>query len=508
MQTELNRRDFIKAAAAAFMLQASAPLKSRLPAILGQQQAKPNIIILLFDAMSARHLSLYGYQRKTSPNFERLANRATVYHAHHSTANFTTPSTASLFTGVYPWSHRVLTLGGMPRRTFEQSNLWQTLNGHYFQAAYLQNIYADLLLFQLQNHFDLHLGPDQFSKAGRTFYDHLFANDMAFGGKAYDQFLFNPKEAPGSFFLSIPFDLARQTWKRLATNSNIATHPDGLPFLDGAETLFSLDEAMAGVERMLASLPQPHFTYIHILPPHTPYRPDKDFLGMFDDGWTPNPGKKHRLADGISKETLNKRRQVYDEFIANVDDQLGKLVDRLQAGGILDNSYLVITSDHGDMLEKGEQGHVTPLLFEPVVNIPLLILAPGQKERRDIYQPTSTVDLMPTLLNLAGLPVPETCEGQILPGFGGPTGDRNIFIVEAKKNSSFQPVTKATVALMRGKHKLIRYLGYRDYEGYEFYDLEIDPEEKYNLYDEHPAAPELQKALDSELERVNQSVEM
>ncbi len=199
---------------------------------------------------------------------------------------------------------------------------------------------------------------------------------------------------------------------------------------------------------------------------------------------------------------------MYDEYIANVDDQLGKLVDRLQASGVLENSYLVITSDHGDMLEKGEQGHVTPLLFEPVVRVPLLVMAPGQAERRDIYQPTSNIDLMPTLLNLAGQAVPDFCEGQVLPGLGGPTGERNVFMVEAKKNSSFQPISKATIALVRGDYKIIRYMGYRDYEGYEFYDLKNDPQEMHNLYDEHPAAPEMQAILDSELERANQSFEM
>jgi len=508
MPDNLTRRDFLKAAAASFVLQAASPVFKRLPSPLNQDQNTPNIIILLFDALSALHLSLYGYPRQTSPNFERLAGRSTVYHAHHSAAKFTTPSTAALFTGVYPWTHRVFTLGGMPSQKFEKENLWQALKDQFYQSAYLQNIYADVLLFQLQNHLDTHLGPDSFSEAGRTFYDHLFPNDMAFGGKSYDQFLFNPKEKPGSYFLSIPVDLARQTWKRVATNRNIETHPDGLPFLDGAETLFTLDEAMGGAEGMLAGLPEPHFSYIHILPPHTPYRPDKNFLGMFDDGWTPNTGKKHRLADGISRETLNKRRQVYDEYIANVDDQLGRLVDRLEASGVLENSYLVITSDHGDMLEKGEQGHVTPLLFEPVVRVPLLVMAPRQAERRDIYQPTSNIDVMPTLLNLAGQAVPDFCEGQVLPGLGGPTGERNVFMVEAKKNSSFQPISKATIALVRGDYKIIRYMGYRDYEGYEFYDLKNDPEEMHNLYDEHPAAPELQAILDSELEQANQSFEM
>lgn len=508
MSEKLSRRDFLKAAAATLLLQAANPLTNRLRSTASQGKKQPNIIILLFDAMSARHLSLYGYQRKTSPNFERLAQRATVYHAHRSAGNFTAPSTASLFTGVYPWTHRVFTLSGMPQRAFEKENLWQALGDRFYQAAFLQNMYADILLFQLQNHLDRHLGPNSFSEAGRTIYDNVFPNDMAFAGKSYDQFLFNPKEKPGSFFLSIPFDLARQSWKRIATARNIKAHPNGLPSLGGAETLFTLDKVMLGVEEMLADLPQPHFTYIHILPPHTPYRPDRNFIDTFDDGWIPDTGKKHRLAVGIPKETLNRRRQVYDEYIANVDDQLGRLVDGLETRGLLDDSYLIITSDHGEMVEKGEQGHVTPLLFEPVVHVPLLIMEPGKKERRDVYTPTSNIDLMPTLLNLVGLPAPESCQGWLLPGFGGASSERDLFIVEAKRNSSFQPLTKATVALVRGDYKLIRYLGYRDYQGYEFYDLKNDPEEIHDLYEGHPAARELQATLDSELERANRTFEM
>ena len=72
------------------------PLVGALPKPLrnlsAQDPARPNIIIILFDAMAALNLSLYGYQRKTTSNFERLAQRSTVYHAHHSAANFTTPS--------------------------------------------------------------------------------------------------------------------------------------------------------------------------------------------------------------------------------------------------------------------------------------------------------------------------------------------------------------------------------------------------------------------------------
>jgi len=81
------------------------------------------------------------------------------------------------------------------------------------------------------------------------------------------------------------------------------------------------------------------------------------------------------------------------------------------------------------------------------VRVPLLILSPGQTDRRDIYEPTSNIDVMPTLLNLAGQPVPDFCEGRFY-WDGWTTGERNVFMVEAKKNSSFQPISKATIALV------------------------------------------------------------
>src|SRR5260221_238692 len=104
---KLSRRDFLKIAAA---FSAGTAL-SRFPfsLITGRHQpaaGAKNIIILLFDAMSARHLSLYGYERKTTPNFARLAERSTVYHAHYSAANLTSPGTATTFTGMNPWKHR------------------------------------------------------------------------------------------------------------------------------------------------------------------------------------------------------------------------------------------------------------------------------------------------------------------------------------------------------------------------------------------------------------------
>jgi arylsulfatase A-like enzyme len=138
--------------------------------------------------------------------------------------------------------------------------------------------------------------------------------------------------------------------------------------------------------------------------------------------------------------------------------------------------------------------------------VPLLVSAPGQRERKDVHALTSNVDLLPSLLHIAGLPTPEWAEGQALPGLGGvETAERSIFVVEAKANPAYSPLRKATVALIRGSHKLVHYMGYKNSrDSYEFYNLENDPEELTNRYPEDRAAKDLQAELDQKLEEVNQ----
>lgn len=509
MPSKFTRRDFLKAAATLSL----APLVGKLPAALqapqSQVQKPPNVIVVIFDAMSARHLSLYGYPRKTSPNLERLAQRATVYHAHHSAANFTAPSTVSLFTGTYPWTHRVFSLGGMPRKDLAAKNWWPLLADTYYLSAFVQNMYADLMLYQLHERLDSHLGPKSFGLGGRPFYDRFFAKDAYFGAKSIDQFVFDPKERPGSLFLSVPNDLLRRAWEASTTNRLLKTYPEGVPSLDGTNVLFTIDQVVEGAKGYVSSLPAPFLTYLHFMPPHTPYRPSREFLGMFEDGWAPPNSKKHILADGIARERLLLRRREYDEFIANMDAEFGKFIDHFYATGLWENTYLFITSDHGEMCEKGEQGHVTPLLFEPVIHVPLIIAAPGQNQRQDIYTPTSNVDVLPTLMKIAGQNAPDTCEGQILPGLGLDeqmrSGERSLFAIEAKRNAARSPLQKFSVAMMRENYKLVRYKGYRNNADlYEFYDLENDPEEKTNQYSPHPIIQEMQAEMEAKLKEVDQ----
>jgi arylsulfatase A-like enzyme len=136
-------------------------------------------------------------------------------------------------------------------------------------------------------------------------------------------------------------------------------------------------------------------------------------------------------------------------------------------------------------------------LYDPVVHVPLLISSPGQVSRRDVHAPTNAVDLLPTLLGLTGQPVPAWCEGKPLPGLGGVEDfERSTYSIEAKQNSAFAPLTKATFALRKGNQKLIYYTGYEKEDSFELYDLDADIEEMNDLY---PSQPVFGKRMKEEL---------
>jgi arylsulfatase A-like enzyme len=199
------------------------------------------------------------------------------------------------------------------------------------------------------------------------------------------------------------------------------------------------------------------------------------------------------FTEGETYETIEQNRIWYEEYIANVYFEFGRLMDHLEGTGMLDKSYLLVTSDHGELLERGVKGHVTPLLYEPLVRVPLVISSPGQIQGMAIDSPTTSVDLLPTLLAAAGQAVPEWAPGKLLPGLGGiEEPERRIYTLEAKSAPAFGKLTQATFAMREGKYKIIMYHGYEEFgeDAFELYDLENDPEEMNDLLDQDPSLAE------------------
>ena len=486
---KLTRREFLKSASLYGLGWLSAFLPPRSNSLNRSAGDAPNIIILVFDTLSARHLSLYGYQRETTPNLTRFAEKATVFHRHYAAGNFTSPGTASLLTGTYPWTHRAFQQAGIILRDLADHNLFRLLDGAYEKAAFGQNLWADILLYQFGKSIDVHIKSTAYSLDEQIhFNDGVWQNDPLIAFRSHEEFLEADYGLPGSLYSSFLDKFRSYLANEFSFKELKKDYPRGFPNLGKYKLYFVLEEVLDGIAKETQRLHQPFISYYHFFPPHAPYFPNRRFIGIFDDGWNPSPKDPHLLSSGQSEAMLNQYRREYDEYIANVDAEFGRLYDHLQRTGTLDNTYLILTSDHGELFERGTEGHVSPLLYESIIHVPLIISAPGQSERQDIHSPTSCVDILPTLLKITGGSAPDWLEGNLLPGFGGEDiGDRAVFAIEAKKNASLSPITLGTFAMIKGDYKLIWYRGYPGYDNvYELYNLKTDPEELLDLSKSHP----------------------
>lgn len=484
---KINRRDFLKTSAAVLTSATFAGAAQMLSPAHSQNTAKPNILILVFDAMSARHLSLYGYPRRTTPNLEKFAERASVYHQHYSAGNFTTSGTASMLTGMYPWTHRAFNYRGMVDRSLVDRNIFNLVGSEYTRFAFTQNLWADILLSQFERDLDFHLPCDSYSQVVHSLVQpDDIRHDRRLAYYAFQDFLNlrvdDPTAFPGSLFVASA-DLARA----IATKNTIsADYPRGLP----TNYDYSYDNAnvLEGMGRFIADrvLPaSPSFAYFHLWSPHDPYNARKDFIGIFKDKLELHAKSRHPFAgSNYSEEHLREYRLYYDEYIADLDTEFGRLMTNLEASGVLENSYVVVTSDHGELFERGELGHASALMYAPVTHIPLLISAPGQRTRSDFHSLTSNLDLLPTLQQIAGKEVPAWSEGRLLPGFGGiEDASRSIFPMIAKDNAAFRPIQHATFSMIKMPYELFFFTGYPDHpDRFELYDLREDPQELQNLF--------------------------
>ncbi|MBL8103291.1 MAG: sulfatase-like hydrolase/transferase, partial [Anaerolineales bacterium] len=448
---KISRRDFLKLGGG-FLSGSLAANWLPKTVQFGRVEVKPpNIVVLVCDAMTASNLSLYGYPRKTTPNLEKLAKNAFVYHNHHANGNFTIPGTSSLLTGLQPWTHRAVNGPGKIKEKFTQHTIFHFLGKKYFKMAFTQNYWAEYLLSQFLSDIDSLLPATEFGLInGAT--NQKFKKDQRIANQAWIQMLYYGN----SLLLSFINGFYYQTKTKTLLSED---YPAGLPRATFYDNVFTMRDLFDGIADKILELDEqesPFFSYFHIYPPHNPYSPHKDFFGMFDgDDYEPIVKREHVLSSGATQSSLNRERREYDSFLANIDMEIGRIISKLKEQGVLDRTYFVLAADHGEMFERGTNGHFTGMLYEPVIKVPLMVFVPGNELRRDFFTPSSNVDLLPTILNLAGMEIPASCEGKILPGLGGVEDEsRSIIAMEAKESSAFRPFTKATYSIIRGNYKL------------------------------------------------------
>jgi arylsulfatase A-like enzyme len=511
---KFNRRDFVKLAGlggASFL----APRLHRFAAPESINPKAPNILVILFDTFSANHISLHGYPRETTPKLNAFMDQATVYHHHIAAAPYTSTATASILTGTHAWAHRVFFHGQTPHEFFKNNNIFSVFKDHgYHSIAYTHNRIAEILLNSMQAKINLHIESDELFIGKGSGITDLVKQDFNAATQAYERVLTNPEMKSSLFFSLLLGNLNQNnSWwaKRFKRAPGIGEvlefltgvnpvnqqkwagkFPLGLPGNTPTDHGYVLEDGIDWISDQLSSQPTPYLGYFHFMPPHAPYRPRKEFLGRFiNDGYIPPEKPDYVFNDHHRYEDLVEQRRLYDEYILYVDAEFERLIENLEEQGALENTWVILTSDHGELLERGLLGHTNFALFHPLVNIPLIIKAPGQESRLDIFEATSAIDLLPTLLIIAGAAIPDWIEGVVIPPFdqGKYPVDRPVYSYNPAASDRNRRLDTAIGSILYKNFELIYSYGFDQIpnrELVELFDLENDPEEMTDIKTSHP----------------------
>jgi len=436
--------------------------------------SSPNVILIVMDTVRADHLSSYGYHRKTTPNIDKIARHGVLYNNAFTAAPWTPPSHASIFTGKYPSHHK--TIGKDVRFKKENTSLADILSKNGYHSIGI----ACCQLLGLGSGFE------------KGFHD---------------------------FIEYKPLPL-------------LSFKPDPLLYKDYIRTLiYGPDEgtyqATEFIKRFLKrnyTKKRPFFLFVNYFNCHTPYNPPrpfkKRFCSSFDEPrfhvkeillnmiqrtaerisdhdldirrlrWIADGGGGFTFAAGktfISKEEWEVVKSWYDGEIAYLDYRIGNLVDFLREKDILNDTFFIITSDHGENF--GEHGlAVHPLcIYDSLLRVPLIMSHPNLTPKgKTISNLVSTVDIFPTIMDVLDIKVNENIQGKSL----CPFEDREIhsFICAeygGLHTRAFKGLTAWRIAskikdilgeIDRGC-KCIRTLTHK-------YILSLQKEELYNIHDD------------------------
>jgi choline-sulfatase len=503
VNSKFNRRDFLKLTA--LLTLSSSGLVKAFSSVTAQsgKSSQPNILIIVFDALSAMHLPLYGYARDTAPNFSRFAEKATVFHNHYAGGNFTTPGTASLLTGTFPWSHRATNMRGGVTDNFISKNIFAIPPTGTYTNSFTHNFLALVLLYQFRKNLNNLIMPRKLAVTDLEYSDLFFKRDYNTAHTSEYLTLQGDKIWNGSLFLSYIYRWMDQTKKDAINTQNKDQYPLGVGGHD--PEYFLLPKAIDLAIEQTKTMPQPYLAYFHFLPPHEPYAPNKEFSGFFNDSYAPTEKPPSFVTAGFKERVLNTYRRKYDRYVAYTDSEFGRLLSALESAGVLSNTYVFLTSDHGELFERGIYGHSTPVFYESIARVPLIVSKPNTQAHEDVYAHTSAVDVVPTVASIYGQPSPQWSEGRVLPTFSSQaeSSDRPVFAVDSKEHSKFGPLEKGSFMVVQGDYKLVRYTDFLGQD--ELFNVVKDPDELDNLIQKEPdKAAALQELISQKLDQANQ----
>ncbi len=365
---------------------------------------KPNVLFITLDQFRGDSLSCAGHPVVRTPNLDRLAAGGVRFARHYSQTAPCAPGRASLYTGMYQMNHRVVA-NGTP------------LDARFDNVAHLaRRAGYDPTLF---GYTDSGLDPRD------------AAGDDDLRLSTYEGLL------PG-FTHALPLPESADAWVAWLGTLGYDVSGGALELLareherpvEHGISAFQTDRLI----EWIAGRDGPWFAHSSYLRPHPPYSAAGAFATMYDPEGLPapvppaDPDARHPFHDLLLRigasaaptdpAALNRLRAQYFGMISEVDAQLGRLWDALEASGRWNDTLVVLTSDHGEQL--GDQGLKGKLgFFEPSFHIPAIVRDPSRPTAhgRVVGSFTENVDVLPTIAELIGEEVPAQCDGRSLVAF-------------------------------------------------------------------------------------------
>ena len=424
----------------------------------GGQSPLPNVIFYVFDGGAADYMSVYGYNRRTTPTLERLASEGVVFERAYSNSSETLYSTASFMTSLQTSVTGGLSGGSTNPVPAEAVTMAEHMHRAGYQTAvFTGNPNAGTLS-------DLQRGVDVFRENWEDF-SYLLSYSGRNNHKESSKYLHEG-------FWSWREDYPRQPfWAHFQTTDIHGDFPAPPPFgglFVTADEWSSWNESNQRLDEF-------------------------DGSGPYSSSWD---------STGISRTAFySVGKGLYDEAMAHNDYRLGQLIDRLKAEGEWENTLLIIGGDHSVRAAFADLGLALseplpprmgqqPILRPTISRVPLMFVWPGQIEGgQRIAHPVSMIDVLPTLLDLVGLPPAEIAQGQSLaPLMMGRDGwePRPVILDEFENFGVLRGVIKVVDGRWGASLQINPRSGERRPSPLWLYDLWNDPMALWSLHEDHP----------------------
>ncbi|OEU48330.1 MAG: hypothetical protein BA871_16920 [Desulfuromonadales bacterium C00003096] len=353
--------------------------------VVTQKGPRPNILILSTDGLRAANMSSYGYYRQTTPFIDSLSNETLRFKGHFVNASHTTGSVMALLSGQLPTRSKVIYRPDI----FRGVDAFRNLPGILRSIGYRT---MDVSLEYYADPFDLNMRGAFDSANFRSEREKQFASSLPitwqvrFDGEIY--------------FLE---QFAKRLIGRLAHMTGIRDLGNPYFVVTHTGTENRLDEKILyRAERLMGNSPQPFFLHVHLLGTHGPkFGPPRRIFSM---------GKSQ------DQEWMD---DFYDDAILSFDGYVAKLFAHMKAEALLDNTLIILTSDHGQQFTLWQA-------------VPMIIRFPGGARSGLVNNPSQQIDVAPTILDYLRVPVPSWMDGKSLLNVAGQRTEPIIGVIPGK----------------------------------------------------------------------------